>query len=108
MRKKIQLHMSTQEVVATMSEGNPGGLRVLMDILKADPKEGVFDILSLDDMNIRGPQIWVGFKDYCDEDLEKFRKAIKARDPNMVRTINRECHGLEPAVTSGASFERTG
>ena len=125
MRPKIELTDSTQDVFVKMSEGNPGALTVLMDMFNGDPNN-VLLVLSLDDMNIRGPQIWVGYKDYCgamregdekppskEEILARFMKAIEDRDPEMVKAINDECiydnqfgSFKEVAVTSGASFKR--
>jgi len=104
--EKIQGTDSPKDMVVKMCEGNPGALNVLMMLLTNDagePNEAmrVFDLLHLDDMGMRGPSIWVGYKDHCGEDLTKFRAAIRARDPEMVATIVKEGY---PAVTSGASF----
>lgn len=113
-REKINLKDTSQEIIVKMAEGNPGGLSVLIDMLKANPLN-LLEMLSLDDMNIRGTQIWVGYKDYCGEDLEKFLAAVKSRDPEMVKVINDTCiydnefgKFIEVAVTHGASFERPG
>ena len=59
MRKRIELTDSMNDMLFKMSEGNPGGLNVLMGLMDRDPL--VF--LALDDMNIRGTQIWIGYKD---------------------------------------------
>ena len=104
-REKIKIDMSTTDLLITMSEGLPGGVVVLVKLME-DP-EGIGRILDLDDMNIRGTQIWIGFKDYCGEDIEKFKTAIKERDPKMIDVINRV--GLSGnheyrAVVHGASF----
>lgn len=115
MRKKIDGTDSTMDVVVKMAEGNPGGLSVLTQMIPFS----FLEILSLDDMNIRGSQIWVGYKDHCGEDLAKFIECIIQRDQDMVDTINRECHRPDlvalygdayghEAVTSGASFNRPG
>lgn len=105
MRKKIGLHMSSMDVVTIMSEGNPGALRVLIELLSSGPM-GMFDVLSLDDMNMRGPQVWVAYKDFAGEELPKLLGAIKKRDPELVAVVNRH-HGPEVAVTNGASWNRS-
>ena len=113
MREPVNLSDSTQELFVKMSEGNPGALNVLMELLKRDDPAALMTLLSLDDMNMRGPQIWVGYKDHCESDIEIFAKAISDRDPEMIATVNSECyrpdlhvHGYtEKAVTHGASFE---
>ena len=109
MRERIEMNMSPMDVIAKMSEGNPGGLTVMMKIIENDPVCGVFDILHLDDMNIWGSQIWIGFKDYCNQDIDVFIEKIRARDPDMVKYINEESarEGInEHVVTAGASFSR--
>lgn len=91
----------------TMGEGNPGALAVLMQLLEnPDFKESVHIILSMDDMNIRGSQIWVAFKDHCKQDLELLKKLVLARDKELIATVNKECPGAEKAVMGGASFKR--
>ena len=62
------------------------------------------DILNLDDMNIRGSQVWLGYKDHCGEDIEKFVQCAKNRDESMVEAIN--ANSEEVAVRHGASFTR--
>lgn len=106
MREQISLLDSLMDVMVKMSEGVPGAISVLLSIMKEQPETGFINILSLDDMNIRGTQIWIGFKDHCGEDIIRFLDCIKHRSPEMVATINNE--GLrgnhkEKAVTSGAS-----
>ena len=100
--KKISLSDTPLDIMQTMSEGNPGALRVLMDVLTAGPL-GLFDILHLDDMVMRCPQIWVAYKDHCKEDINTFVAAIRARDPQMVQTVNAEITDRK-AVVNGASF----
>ena len=105
----IGLNTSIAETLAIMSEGNPGALRVLCEVYNGKI-ENLFLFLTLDDMNIRGWQIWVGYKDYCNQDLEKFIQAIRDRDSKMVDKINMEAERMQSplrAVIHGASFGRT-
>lgn len=106
MRQKIGLETTQKEMAMIMSEGNPGALSVICQILKADPVEGFMTLLNLDDMNIRGVQIWLGYKDHCGEDIEKFIKCANDRDEDMIATINGEPGEGPVAVLSGASFAR--
>ena len=109
-RKAINLDDQFMNIIMKMSEGNPGAITVLMRLVKGESEtygeDGFMALLCLDDMNIRGGQVWLGFKDHCKEDLEVFAQAIKSRDPEMVKTINARTSDEEIAVTSGASFER--
>ena len=100
MRKPINLMASTQEVINQMSEGIIGAIVVMTALIT----EGhPLLIASLDDMNIRGSQIWIGYKDHCGEDIELFIQCIQDRCPNMIKTINDE-YLEEQAVTDGASL----
>lgn len=102
-REKITLHMNQMDVLIAMAEGNPGAISAMTQLLE-DPA-GLFDVLHLDDMNMRGPQIWVGFKDFAGQDVGKFREAIRKRDPEMVAIVNRECPD-QKATQHGASYRR--
>ena len=104
MREKVGLMDSGLQLLMKMSEGNPGAATVLAQLFQTDL--GIMSVLSLDDMNIRGSQIWIGYKDYCKQDIDKFKQAIQARDPEMVAVINKESGSEEQAVTHGASFKR--
>ena len=111
MRDKIKLNTDMNDLVAVMSEGNPGAISVLMQVMVTDP----LLLLGLDDMNIRGSQVWVGYKDHCGEDIDTFKQAIRDRDPEMVHAINEEClydndYGSfkEVAVQHGGSWAHGG
>ena len=104
-REKIGMHMSPMDIMFKLSEGNPGAINVMGQMLQEEV--GFLYILSLDDMNMWGSQIWVGYKDYCGEDIKKFIEAVKNRDPEMVKVVNEQCGDYgHMAVTSGASFKR--
>ncbi|MBU2249610.1 MAG: hypothetical protein KKD77_22880 [Gammaproteobacteria bacterium] len=108
-REEISLNDSVFDVVKTMSEGNPGAISVLMQIMKKDEQFGLIHILCLDDMNIRGTQIWIGYKDFSGSDIDVFIENIKTRNPEMISLINE--HGRKgnhqwKAVDSGASRSR--
>lgn len=94
---------SLRDVIVKMSEGIPGAIRVLMEL--AGLENGIFHILSLDDMGIRGSMIWVGYQDHCCEDLAAFARAIDARDQSMVDRINREFSYL---TSTGSNPRRCG
>lgn len=103
-RPKLRID-STREVIMMMSEGNPGALNVLIELLKDEM--GLIDILNLDDMGMRGSQIWVAYKNHCKCDLEALKKALRDRDQALVDAVNTlgsHIPGTPKAVTGGASF----
>ena len=104
-REPIKLTDTMMETIIKMAEGNPGALRVLMELYSKNP----FSFLGLDDMNIRGWQVWVGYKDYCKCDLDLFIKKIKERSLEMIDVINKEATMMKSpltAVPGGASFPK--
>ena len=106
MREELDLNNSVLDILMTMSEGNPGAANVLMELMN-NYSAGFMLILNLDDMNIRGPQIWVAYKDHCNCDIDMFCERIKKRDSTIVDAVNAEMK-LDPsfewlAVTHGAS-----
>ena len=111
MRTSIAFTEDITDTMAKMSEGNPGALTVLINAAKTlEPVKNVAFLMHLDDMNIRGAQIWVGYKDHCGQYLDKFVEKVESRDSDMVKVINDELTRYDPnaeiAVTQGASLER--
>lgn len=106
-RESIELTDNTMDVLIKMSEGNPGAVTVLTEMIKRHPMDGLIRILDIDDMNIRGSQIWIGYKDHCGEDIEKFMACCQSRDQAMVDTINanRGMSSDHLAVTHGGSYK---
>lgn len=108
-REKITLEDNGLNTIFKMSEGNPGAIKGLTSLIKDDFMNGYMLMLGLDDMNMRGSQIWTAYKYYCNEDIEKFKEVIHNRDNDMVAFVNEQQASLngEKAVTSGASFDRS-
>jgi hypothetical protein len=105
-RKPINVTDTVGDVLVTLSEGNPGGLDVLTRLVKSDQFSGVMRILDLDDMDIRGPLIWILWKDICNHDLQKVIDFCISRDARIVARLNEAAvRAGEPAVavTGGAS-----
>ncbi len=88
--EKIQLSDSVLDVCVKMSEGNPGACTVCAELIKADPIDGVMDLLQMDDMGMRGPAIWIAYKDFAHMDLTVLQQAIRHRDPAMLNCIRNE------------------
>ena len=73
---RLKLNMSMEDVMYTMSEGNPGALNVLCALLSDDIIGGFSTIMGLDGMGIYGSQIFVCAKDICGGDMEVFKEKI--------------------------------
>lgn len=82
---KIQLTDNTRDIIIKMSEGNPGAMTALMEILSIgkmiDPDdhfEGLCAILELDAHGIYGTDIYVLYSDICNKNLAKTLAVIRA------------------------------
>lgn len=103
-RRRFQL--GSDDGFYTLSEGNPGALAVIGAITKAEGTSptALIALLDLDDMNLRGSQIWVAYKDVCGGDIQALIERVRNRDPKLVEAVNRIIPEGERAVTSGASY----
>ncbi len=102
-REEINMTASTKDMLFLLSEGNPGGLNVLMQLVA---KSELFTILNMNDMNIRGTQIWLCYKDVCGQDMDLLIEKCRNRDEDMVKYVNEQGvmgNHRHKAVTSGAS-----
>ena len=86
-RPAVDLNGTTLDLLVLMSEGNPGAAKVLTELAKTEPR-GLAAILHLDEMNMRGAQIWAGLKEYCDGDINKLINAAIDHDPKLVAFVN--------------------
>lgn len=105
-RKKIELTDNIDDILAKMAEGDSNALSVLNELYQFDIFS-IKNIFTLDDMNIRGNQIWVAYN-YFNKDINIFIEAIAKRDKNMVDFLNQEMLEIdsEKAVRYGASYDR--
>ncbi len=63
-----------KDFVVMMSCGNPGALKVLSALMESEA--GMDYVFYLYDLDIRGPEIWIGYSDYCKRDMEKYKEMI--------------------------------
>ncbi|MCI8393094.1 MAG: hypothetical protein HFJ24_04730 [Clostridia bacterium] len=106
-RPKIELNDTGIDMMVKMAEGLPGAIVGMKAIMEAD-ENGLMLLLGLDDMNIRGSQIWQAYKYLYNEDGKAFVEGIKNRSQEIVDFVNENLAsvGGEKAVTGGASFDR--
>jgi len=111
-RTSIKVDSSQVEALADL---HLGAFSLLMTMQSADPMGFMIaTALHIDDMNMRGEQIWQAFRWACtkapDGDAAGpfFVAAINRRDPEMVAYVNQALPlpAGEVAVVSGASHAR--
>ncbi len=84
---RIKLEMSTQDVIVAMCDGNPGAINVCCQLIKTD-EHGLMDVLRMDTAQIYGPNIWVAYKDICDEDIEEMRQRLRSGELEILLKAN--------------------
>ena len=87
-REEVQMADTVKDIAILLSEGNPGALNVFILLLNEEAGGSFLDALHLDDMNIRVTQVWVAYKDFAREDFPTFVKAVRVRDPELIRVVN--------------------
>lgn len=82
---KINLDMTGVDAIIAMSENNPGAATVLSRVVREaaniDPQavgNGWFVIMTLNDMGIYGPRIWMLYKDVCNQSLPHMLAVLRA------------------------------
>ena len=88
---KLGLNTSIPEALVSMSEGNPGALGILGDLMQKaeaidpdNPLGGLGYILQLDDLEIYGSRIWMLFKDVCRYDMQEMCGLLRARQLGLL------------------------
>ena len=73
--EKIKSDMSVYDVIRVMSEGNPGAMKVIMEMLQ-EPT-GFLKLLVLDSMDIRGARLYMLHNDCCGRNMKKFNRTLE-------------------------------
>ncbi len=104
--------LNFDDFFAQMIENNFGAMTVIKKMKESEGDKFVSTILQLDDMNIRGSQLWVGYKDYCGEDIELFIKCVKDPEEKQalcdainITSAKGECGENYKAVIGGARYQ---
>ena len=81
--------------LTNMSEGNPGALNVLMQLVNRSAKMeltnvcSLFDYFSrLDSLEVYGASIWILYKDICGEKIEVMVEVLNAVGNNTVSQMD--------------------
>ncbi|MCD6323260.1 MAG: hypothetical protein J7L77_09575 [Clostridiales bacterium] len=77
------------EVVTALSDGNPGAISVLIQIINKGMEDFLSLLLLFDTHNIYGSSIWIAYKDYAKEDIDVLLEALKDCDKRseMIKVI---------------------
>lgn len=75
--KRINANMDMVEIIATMSEGNPGAATCMIQMFQYDFLTTMRDILWFDSMQIYGSKIYMIWNDCCKRDISKFKNTME-------------------------------
>jgi hypothetical protein len=105
---RIDLADSLMSAIIKMADGNPGAVRVLMELFQQGPTIDPYSalgalsgMLHLDTLDIYGHRIWCFYKDVCGEDLTTMIGLMRAnqlgflRESELIRAIDGERMGGE-------------
>jgi hypothetical protein len=91
-KTRIQLEDSIQNIIIKMSDGNPGAVTTLIEVIKndgrVDPQSafaGVGSILLLDSFGIYGSSIYILYNDKCNKNIRKFIMLLRAVQLGFIR-----------------------
>jgi hypothetical protein len=103
-RAKLSATATWNEITDIITEGHFGSADALLQIIRRAPSP--LDIIfDLDDMNMRGRQIWHAWHDVCGQDMAAFVQRVTDRDSALVDGVNALTPGEpERAVRQGGSF----
>lgn len=81
--EKITVNDTFEDIIIKLSMGNPGAVTVCASVVNKVGLDGFITLCHLDDMKIRGSNIWICYKEYCNFDIDKFIDLIKKQDHEM-------------------------
>ena len=73
--KRITADMNIKEMIVIMSDGNPGAIACMLNMLDSNPT-ALLDILFFDTMEIYGSKIYTLWNDCCGRDMKMLRDTI--------------------------------
>lgn len=86
----IQGNATLEEVIRTVTEGNRDAVAVTTLLIGELGVVGARRMMmDMAQMNIRGARLWLGYKEHCMEDIDRFIACIRDNDPKLVERVNR-------------------
>lgn len=72
--EKLRGNSTIEDMIYVMSEGNPGAIAILAQMMKSD--RGIMNVLLCDSLNIRGTHLYTLYSDCCDKSINKFNRTL--------------------------------
>jgi hypothetical protein len=106
-RKSLTLESNLASMSSILADGNMAAFTLLLSMARdGDYMDTMLTFLGIDDLNLRGEQVYVAFK-HCNSDIPTFVEAVGKRDQALIDAVNKQVAvpSGEQAF-SGASFKR--
>ena len=90
---RVNITDTILDVLFKMSDGNPGAITAMMELLKADHVDpdnlmkGLGHLLSLDSLNIYGTNIYILWSDICNRDIVKMIAVLRANQLGYIDSV---------------------
>ncbi len=71
-----------EKFIFELTGGNPGALRVVCEVIQANedkPGDAGKYLHALKDLELSGSEIWMLYKDECNESIERFMLAVSRK-----------------------------
>lgn len=88
-RVPLRVGITVKEAIMTLSEGNPGSINVMCQFLHLP--ECAELLMTLDEMNLRGRQIFVAYRLGSNQNMLQFIDNLKQRNQLMCDIVNDAC-----------------
>jgi len=90
---RVGLQDTIQSALVKMVDGNPGAVRVSMELITKEEGLGFIHYLKLDDYGVYGCRIWMCYKDLCGENIDKLYDLL--RNNKLQDAIREKCRDNE-------------
>lgn len=83
---KLKATDTTMDAALKMSEGNPGALQVVMNLMQDPNPHGFMRLLSCDSIGLYGSKLYMLWNDCCGRNMVKFNAVIDAWQQGRIST----------------------
>ncbi len=84
--RRLKLTDTVEDMLEKMSEGSPSVTAILKAFIK---RFGPMLVMTMDDLGLYGPDIWVAYSDVCGMDLAELRDRIRDDGEMLVFDVER-------------------
>ena len=84
---RITADTTTKEAIKLLCDDNPGALRAMCEMVRADQLMGPMALVFLDQNGMYGSQIWIGYAYHCKHNAKQFVELLIAEDAALLKIM---------------------